>query len=111
MGVRNIIENICDFPECKSGQNGGPVVSLVCVEDVQSGKTPLPEESKTFVVIGVGNQKMAFCCRLHAAKFFLPPGYEIRQSGLVEFPKQNWTGPEIIPEPEPLNPDNGQEAE
>jgi len=102
MGIRNTTEVSCDFKGCKLGQGGGPVVLSWCNEDVSSGKAPPPPGSETFVTLTLNGAHLAFCSRLHASEFFLPDMYEIKQKGLVEFPKDKWTGPEISPE-------NGQE--
>jgi hypothetical protein len=111
MGIRNTVEIICDFPGCKSGQNAPSVVAW-CNEDVNSGRMPLPEEAKTFVSLELNGAKLAFCSRLHAAEFFCPDMYEIKQKGLVEFPKEKWTGvtTRSIPFVYEENPVNGQET-
>jgi hypothetical protein len=56
------------------------------IEDVKSGAIPIPEEATKFVTLDLNGQKLAFCGRMHAAKFFLPETYEIVQKKIVEFP-------------------------
>ena len=108
MGIRNTVELICDYPECRSGKGGSHLSLSWCTEDVASGKSPLPEDAKTFVTFKLNGQDVAFCSRLHAAKFFLPPGYEIKQSGLQKFPEEKWTGP-VLADDSLLSPDNKED--
>ena len=74
MGIRNTVEIICDYSECKAGQNGQRVVLLWNKEDVDSGKTQAPPEAQYLVIFNQGGVTKSFCCQLHAAKYFLPPG-------------------------------------
>ena len=86
MGIRNTVEIRCDYPKCSLGANDKPVCVSWSAEDVQSGLTPIPEEAKRFVTLELNGNKLAFCGRLHAAKFFLPETYEIVPQKIVEFP-------------------------
>lgn len=86
MSVRNTVLIQCDYPECRSGANDKPVAVSWVVEDVQSGASPIPEEAKRFVTLEMNGRKLAFCGRLHAAKFFLPEAYEVEQKPVIEFP-------------------------
>ena len=94
MSIRNNVEIKCDYPQCTLGVNDKPVAVSWIVEDVQSGASSIPEEAKRFVTLELNGQKLAFCGRMHAAKFFLPETYEIQQKPVIAFP----------------NPDNGREG-
>lgn len=94
MGIRNTVQLKCDYSECSLGANDQPVCVSWCSEDVQSGLVPIPDEAKKFVTLELNGKKLAFCGRLHTAKFFLPETYEIVQKKIIEFP----------------NPLNGQEG-
>jgi hypothetical protein len=56
------------------------------VEDFKAGGISMPDEATRFVTLDLNGQKLAFCGRMHAAKFFLPDTYEIQQKPLIEFP-------------------------
>ena len=86
MSIRNTIEIKCDYPECSLGPNDKPVCVSWSLEDVQAGRSPVPDEAAKFVTLDLNGQKLAFCGRLHAAKFFLPGTYEIVQKKVIEFP-------------------------
>jgi hypothetical protein len=77
----------------------------------------MPDEAKYLVLFNQNGVPKSFCCQLHAAEYFLPPGYEAKQKQVVEFPAkgdvmnvsqetpaQNWMD---IPQ-RSENPDNGQ---
>lgn len=93
MGVRNYVELICDYADCKDLQNKRSMVSW-CVEDIQSGVQPVPESAKTFVTLDLNGNKLAFCSRIHCAKFFAPASHDVvpKKDVVVDFPPQNWTG-------------------
>jgi hypothetical protein len=55
--------------------------------EVTAGRAAAPEEAKYIVLVNVNNEPKAFCCQLHAAEYFLPPGYEAKQKPVVELPK------------------------
>ena len=93
MSIRNNVEIKCDYPKCSSGVNDKPVLVSWNVEDVQAGLAPIPDEAPKFVTLELNGRKLAFCGRMHAAKFFLPETYEIHQKPVIAFP----------------NPVNGQE--
>ena len=86
MSIRNTVQLRCDYPECKLGANDSPVSVSWAIEDVKSGAIPIPEEATKFVTLDLNGQKLAFCGRLHAAKFFLPETYEIQQKPVIAFP-------------------------
>ena len=106
MGIRNTVEIICDYSECKAGQNGEPVVYSWCKDDVESGKAQAPPEAQYLVIFNEGGVTKSFCGQLHAAMHFLPPGYEIERTPVVDIstrkPVEPWTEP---------SPDNGQEGQ
>jgi hypothetical protein len=104
MGIRNSVEIKCDYAE-KDGHQCKTVVHW-CLEDVKEGVTPLPDRAKTFISLTINGVNLAFCSKLHAAKFFLPDGYTITQNKVIEFPKK-----ELGPEDEEGRPENGQEGE
>jgi hypothetical protein len=86
MGIRNTLEIRCDYPKCTLGSNDKPVCVSWCVEDFKAGGISMPDEATRFVTLDLNGQKLAFCGRMHAAKFFLPDTYEIQQKPLIEFP-------------------------
>jgi hypothetical protein len=55
--------------------------------EVEAGRQQAPDESKYLVLLNINGNQMAFCCQLHAAQYFLPPGYEAVQKKVIEFPK------------------------
>jgi hypothetical protein len=86
MGVTKQVTVTCDYPGCT--ENSGQPLSIQWSEtDVERGAAQLPELAKFLVLLNFKQTQMAFCCQLHAAKFFLPPGYEAAQKKVVEFPK------------------------
>ena len=82
MGVRTQVEITCDFSECKGSKNGPSVVQYN-KEDTDSGKVPVPEEAKYLVIFNHNGVLRSFCCQLCAARYFLPPGHEIKQKVVV----------------------------
>lgn len=92
MSIRNSVEIRCDYPKCSLGANDKPVCVSWCAEDIKSGLAPLPEEATKFVTLEMNGQKLAFCGRLHAAKFFLPETYEVQQKPVIEFPVNGQEG-------------------
>lgn len=84
MGVQNVTTICCDYSECGAGQNG-PFVVQFNQEDIKAGK-PAPPELSSFIILELNGQKLAFCGKLHAAKTFLPAGYDIVAKKVVEFP-------------------------
>jgi hypothetical protein len=86
MSIRNTVEIKCDYSKCSLGANDKPVCISWSVEDVQSGLMPIPEEAQKFVTLELNGRKLAFCGRMHAAKFFLPETYEIQQKPVIAFP-------------------------
>ena len=75
----------CDYSGCK-GPTGGPAVVQYVKEDCESNQALLPEEAKYLVTFNQGGVFKTFCCQLHAAESFLPPGYEARQKVVIEMP-------------------------
>ena len=120
MGVSKTVTVVCDYSKCLGNQTG-PAVVQWNETDVSSGKAELPEEAKYLVLITHNNVQKAFCCQLHAAEYFLPPGYEAKQKQVIEMLPRNWQetlGVESSP-PKPKSwmdepprseesPDNGQ---
>ena len=108
MGIRNTIEISCDYSECRGGQNSKPVVYSWCKDDVESGRAQAPPEAQYLVIFNQGGVVKSFCCQLHAAQYFLPPGYEIKQKKVIPFPSivEPWGGPV---EQADGCPENGQE--
>jgi hypothetical protein len=85
MGVSKTVTVVCDYSKCL-GNKTGPAVVQWNETDVSSGKAELPEEAKYLVLITHNNVQKAFCCQLHAAEYFLPPGYEAKQKQVIELP-------------------------
>ena len=94
MGIQTTITVTCDYSECRAVQNKPSVVQYV-KELVESGKEPWPEEAKYLVLFNEKGVQKSFCCQLHAAMYFLPPGYEAKQKAVVPI-----SGDEPKPEPE-----------
>lgn len=91
MGVSKIVTVKCDYPGCNAGGKGPAVVSW-CATDVEAGRATPPEEAKYLVLFQQTGTSGAittfsFCCQLHAAEYFLPPGYEAKQKQVIELPK------------------------
>lgn len=82
MGVRNNVEISCDFVEKTTGVKCQVVVGWN-QEDLKSGKVPVPEPAKTFISLNLNGVDLAFCGKPHAAKFFMPEGYEMKQKQVV----------------------------
>jgi hypothetical protein len=85
MSIRTTIGLRCDYAKCTLGPNDRPVEVSWVVEEIQAGLAPVPDEAKKFVTLELNGQKLAFCGKMHAAKFFLPETYEIQQKTIVEF--------------------------
>lgn len=117
MGVSKTVTVICDYSKCW-GNKIGPAVVQWNETDVSSGKAELPEEAKYLVLITHNGVQKAFCCQLHAAEYFLPPGYEAKQKPVIEFPKTcscSTTIEQVCPVHGSScvtneSPDNGQES-
>ena len=95
MGLKTTLTVTCDYSGCKS-PTGGPLVVQYIKEDVEAGSAQLPEEGKYLVTFNQNGVFKTFCCQLHAAESFLPPGYEAVQKKVVELPNK--------PEPEEITP-------
>jgi hypothetical protein len=54
--------------------------------EVGAGREQAPEETLYLVLITHNGVQKAFCCQLHAAEYFLPPGYEAKQKQVIELP-------------------------
>lgn len=87
MGLQTTLTFTCDYSGCKGSKTGPAVVSYI-KESVEAGYVPVPEEAKYMVIFTQGGTIRTFCCQLHAAESFLPPGYEATQKKVVEIPKQ-----------------------
>src|ERR1700678_3255871 len=108
MGVSKTITVVCDYPGCK-GTKGGPAVLQWNETAVSNGQIEPPEEAKYIVSFSQqtvqGQRIFSFCCQLHAAEFFLPPGYEAKQKKVIDLPNK---GPVSQPDGEAEeSPDNG----
>ena len=111
MGLQTTKRIICDYSGCKVDK-GSPSVIQWVHELVENGQQPMPEEAKYLVIFNMNGVAKTFCCQLHAAEFFLPPGYEARQKDVIEVPKTDrpkttlpWHRRPVEPE---TSPDNGQ---
>jgi len=91
MGLKTTLTVTCDYSGCKTPQ-GTPSVIEWCKEVAERDESQLPEEAKYLVMFNLNGTLKTFCCQLHAAEFFLPPGYEAVQKKEIEFPTQ---GPEV----------------
>jgi len=110
MGIRNTIEISCDYSDCK-GSKTGPTVVQWNKEEVESGRAQAPPEAQYFVFFNQSGVAKAFCCQLHAALYFLPPGCEITQKKVIPFPeKPGWREEDKAVEQPDGCPDNGQGA-
>ena len=85
MGVSKTVTVICDYSECKGSKNGPAVLSWN-ETNVGAGREEAPEAAKYLVILSVQGVQRAFCCQLHAAEFFLPPGYEAKQKQIIALP-------------------------
>lgn len=109
MSVSKTITVVCDYKNCK-GTNNGPATLSWNETAVSNGQAEPPEEAKYIVSFSQattsGNRLFSFCCQLHAAEFFLPPGYEAKQKQVIQLPSN---GPISQADGESEeNPDNGQ---
>ena len=84
MGVRTTLTITCDYSECKGRQNGPSVIEWV-QEDIKAG-APLPPAAASIVSMDLNGTKLAFCKLLCAARFFAPPGFEVVQKKVIDFP-------------------------
>lgn len=78
MGLRTTKTFTCDYLGCKT-----PHLTVV-EEDINAGRTPMPEEMQYLVPLTYKNELKIFCGQLHASLFFLPPGYDPPQRKKVE---------------------------
>jgi hypothetical protein len=128
MGVSKTVTVTCDYAGCV-GSKTGPAVLTWNETEVSAGRQQAPEEAKYLVVFTMNGIGLSFCCQLHAAEFFLPPGYEAKQKQVIELSKQEVeeSGPpwmahkldqpmelrsetESVPQPDGYSsPDNGPE--
>ena len=83
MSLQTTLKFTCDFPGCKTPQGGASVVQWV-KEVCERDETQLPEEAKYLVMFNQNGVLKTFCCQLHAAGSFLPPGYEAKQKQVIE---------------------------
>lgn len=87
MGVSKSVTVTCDYGGCKNVKGGSAVLSWNMTE-AEAGRIPPPDESKYLVLLNLNGNQLAFCCQLHAAEYFLPPGYEAVQKKVIELPKR-----------------------
>ena len=85
MGLQTTLTFTCDYSGCK-GPTGGPLAVSWCQEAVQKDESLLPEEGKYLVMFNQNGVLKTYCCQLHAAESFLPPGYEAKQKQVIELP-------------------------
>jgi hypothetical protein len=116
MGLRTDLTITCDYKGCLGSKTGPSVISW-CKQDVDQQKVPPPEGYQYLITLVFKQMEFWFCCQLCAAKFFLPPGYDVTQRQVVPI---NPNAEPAIGEPEkkvdwkdlPMrsenSPDNGQ---
>lgn len=94
MSIDRVVTVRCDLKDCKS--------SLTWSETkVAAQQEAAPEESQYLVIFTQNGAQKTFCGQLHAALYFLPPGYEVQQKKVVPIPeKPGWR--------EEPSPENGQ---
>ena len=80
MSLETTLTFVCDKSSCKS------VVSWI-KEKAERDESAMPELAKYLVIFNLNGTVKTFCCQLHAAEFFLPPGYEAVQKKIIELPK------------------------
>ena len=96
MGVSRTLTIVCDLSTCSGGVSGPQVLSWNETL-VNEGKAEPPELAKYLVLFTRDGVVKSFCCQLHAAEYFLPPGQEIVQKKVIELPKpQEEPGP-VLP--------------
>lgn len=131
MGLQTTLTFTCDLPAC-TGNKGAPAVVSWVKEHAERDDAAMPELAKYLVMFSHNGVLKTFCCQLHAAESFLPPGYEAKQKQVIEMPKKpvEESGPiywhthkddeptvlrsenEALPQPDGYSsPDNGPEAE
>jgi hypothetical protein len=96
MGLKTTLTVTCDYEKCTAGKSGPLVVTYV-KEDVESNNALLPEEAKYLVTFTSNGAFKTFCCQLHAAESFLPPGYEAVQKKVIELPKPAEEPANVLP--------------
>jgi hypothetical protein len=112
MAVSKVVTVVCDYPGCK-GSQGTPAVVSWDETAAERGTIPAPPEAAYLVIFNLQGVLKSFCCQLHAAEFFLPPGYEAKQKDLIQLPNKRSHHKKLVPDwkDEPLrleNPVNGQ---
>jgi hypothetical protein len=90
MSLQTTLTFTCDKSDCTS------VVSW-CQEEVQKDESKLPELGKYLVMFNQNGVLKTFCCQLHAAESFLPPGYEAVQKKVVEISKSEKFAESTLP--------------
>lgn len=86
MSLQTTLTFTCDYSKCEEG-NPGPAVVSWCQEAAAKDESVMPEVAKYLVMFNQNGVLKTFCCQLHAAEFFLPPGYEAVQKKVIDFPK------------------------
>src|SRR5271166_5841777 len=125
MGVSKVVTVVCDYPKCGVVKTGPAMLSWN-ETDVEQGRINAPDEAKYLVLFNLLGTLKSFCCQLHAAEFFLPPGYEAVQKQVIELPnpKRSHKKKEVLWMDAPMrsegdsvaqgdgdgSPDNGQEG-
>lgn len=97
--IRTTITLTCDYKHCNNSGQNTPMVLQWCQSDIDKGIAKPPEALANCVVFSLKGTEYSFCSQLHAAKFFLPPGYEIKQAQAVDIRSR-----------ETVSPVNGQEG-
>jgi hypothetical protein len=82
MSIQTVITATCDLKKCRQS-------STWKKEEVERNESLLPEEAKYLVMFNQNGVLKTFCCQLHAAEYFLPPGYEAKQKQVIELPAKD----------------------
>jgi hypothetical protein len=80
MSLETTLAFTCDKADCRQ------VVSWI-KERAERDESAMPEVAKYLVIFNLNGAVKTFCCQLHAAEFFLPPGYAAMQNKTIEIPK------------------------
>jgi len=80
----------CDKTDCNN------VVRWI-KEEAERNEAAMPETAKYLVIFNQNGVLKTFCCQLHAAESFLPPGYEAVQKKVIELPKPTEEPTNVLP--------------
>ena len=95
MSLKTTLTFTCDYAGCKASKTGPAVVSWI-KEEAEINDAAMPKEAKYLVIFNQNGTLRTFCCQLHAAESFLPPGYEATQKKVIELPKTG-VKPDTLP--------------